>query len=78
VEHICFFILFRLESNLHLSTLKENDNERKYSLLTSPIPGPPNTLISSLELPPLSDIGMILHFISLSLSHIDLSISSTH
>lgn len=27
-------------------------------LLTSPIPGPPNTLINSLDEPPLSDIGM--------------------
>jgi hypothetical protein len=37
------------------------------SLLTSPIPGPPNTRMSSDEDPPLSDIGMMLQHISLSL-----------
>ena len=36
------------------------------SLLTSPIPGPPNTRMSSDEDPPLSDIGMMLQHISLS------------
>jgi len=33
---------------------------KKDLLLTSPIPGPPNTRISSLDEPPLSLIGMIL------------------
>ena len=32
------------------------------SLLTSPIPGPPKTRISSLEDPPLSLIGIILEY----------------
>lgn len=34
-------------------------------LLTSPIPGPPNTLINSLEDPPLSLIGIILQPVSI-------------
>jgi hypothetical protein len=36
------------------------------SLLTSPMPGPPNTRISSDEDPPLSEIGMMLQHLSLS------------
>jgi hypothetical protein len=40
---------------------KKNINDRKnYILRTSPIPGPPNTLISSLDEPPLSLIGITL------------------
>jgi hypothetical protein len=41
-----------------------NDHNSRFDydvdlLLTSPMPGPPNTLISSLDEPPLSLIGMI-------------------
>ena len=39
---------------------EEDGMSRTRRLLTSPIPGPPKTLISSLELPPLSEMGIML------------------
>jgi hypothetical protein len=39
---------------------EDKEKNRENILLTSPIPGPPNTLINSLDDPPLSLIGMIL------------------
>lgn len=41
-----------------------NDNKLESLLRTSPIPGPPNTRISSLDEPPLSLIGIILYSVS--------------
>lgn len=60
------------KSRLLLSFLIQSKREDKEKngeniLLTSPIPGPPNTLINSLDDPPLSLIGMIL---SISSAHL--------
>lgn len=40
--------------------LHKRDQTRDIILLISPIPGPPNTLMSSLDDPPLSLMGIIL------------------
>jgi hypothetical protein len=49
-----------LLSFLIQSKEKTKKKNRENILLTSPIPGPPNTLINSLDDPPLSLIGIIL------------------